>query len=210
MKSGLQGKDIDSCLLIPRFTWHCTSYSVWVALSWPLFTHSPVNLICVGVTSICLHCLWNIQELLEKANVPFVGTPSKECQRAFDKVHCMFLSRLLLTRYVIILLCNCILGASPLFSTIPSFFWIVGKVSSIICETYLLIMDIVELTITKCSMYIFPKKKCWLVVSISGGTLHPPHCFPQKEKKNVPCIEQVEFMKCYPVSRWKYFYNTIF
>ncbi|ONM26334.1 D-alanine--D-alanine ligase [Zea mays] len=26
-----------------------------------------------------------IQELLEKANVPFVGTPSKECQRAFDK-----------------------------------------------------------------------------------------------------------------------------
>ncbi|OEL26382.1 hypothetical protein BAE44_0012600 [Dichanthelium oligosanthes] len=27
-----------------------------------------------------------IQELLEKANVPFVGTSSKECQRAFDKV----------------------------------------------------------------------------------------------------------------------------
>ncbi|KAG0541638.1 hypothetical protein BDA96_02G034200 [Sorghum bicolor] len=26
-----------------------------------------------------------IQELLEKANVPFVGTPSKECERAFDK-----------------------------------------------------------------------------------------------------------------------------
>ncbi|CAN6169327.1 unnamed protein product [Urochloa humidicola] len=26
-----------------------------------------------------------IQGLLEKANVPFVGTPSKECQRAFDK-----------------------------------------------------------------------------------------------------------------------------
>nr|CAB3459049.1 unnamed protein product [Digitaria exilis] len=26
-----------------------------------------------------------IQELLEKANVPFVGTPSKECQHAFDK-----------------------------------------------------------------------------------------------------------------------------
>lgn len=26
-----------------------------------------------------------IQELLEKANVPFVGTPSKECHRAFDK-----------------------------------------------------------------------------------------------------------------------------
>ncbi|WVZ67162.1 hypothetical protein U9M48_016282 [Paspalum notatum var. saurae] len=26
-----------------------------------------------------------IQELLEKANVPFVGTPSKGCQRAFDK-----------------------------------------------------------------------------------------------------------------------------
>uniref|UniRef100_A0A8R7TCW7 D-alanine--D-alanine ligase N-terminal domain-containing protein n=1 Tax=Triticum urartu TaxID=4572 RepID=A0A8R7TCW7_TRIUA len=26
-----------------------------------------------------------IQELLEKANVPFVGTPSNECLRAFDK-----------------------------------------------------------------------------------------------------------------------------
>jgi hypothetical protein len=28
VKSGLQGKDIDSCLLILSFTWHCTSYSV--------------------------------------------------------------------------------------------------------------------------------------------------------------------------------------
>ncbi|XP_043697098.1 D-alanine--D-alanine ligase A-like [Telopea speciosissima] len=27
-----------------------------------------------------------IQELLEKVNIPFVGTPSKECRQAFDKV----------------------------------------------------------------------------------------------------------------------------
>ena len=126
VKSGLQGKDIDSCLLIIRFTCHCTSYSVWMTLSWPLFTHSPVYLICVGLTSICSQSLWNIQELLEKANVPFVGTPSKECQRAFDKVHCMFLSRLLLTRYVInfslpSFYVIAYLDASPLFffATVP-------------------------------------------------------------------------------------------
>jgi len=134
VKSGLQVKDIDSCLLILSFTWHCTSYSIWMALSWPLFTHlPPVNLICVGVTSICSQSLWNTQDLLEKANVPFVGTPSKECQRAFDKVHCMFLSRLLLTRYVIkfslpSFYVIAYLDARPLFSTIPSFFWIDGKV----------------------------------------------------------------------------------
>jgi len=126
VKSGLQGKDIDSCLLIIRFTCHCTSYSVWMTLSWPLFTHSPVYLIYVGLTSICSQSLWNIQELLEKANVPFVGTPSKECQRAFDKVHCMFLSRLLLTRYVInfslpSFYVIAYLDASPLFffATVP-------------------------------------------------------------------------------------------
>jgi D-alanine-D-alanine ligase-like ATP-grasp enzyme len=32
------------------------------------------------------HVLANIQELLEKKNIPFVGTPSNECRRAFDKV----------------------------------------------------------------------------------------------------------------------------
>lgn len=29
---------------------------------------------------------WNFQELLEEYNIPFVGTGSKECLQAFDKV----------------------------------------------------------------------------------------------------------------------------
>lgn len=37
--------------------------------------------------------LWTIQELLEKYNVPFVGTGSKECQQAFNKVVKLYFSR---------------------------------------------------------------------------------------------------------------------
>lgn len=29
---------------------------------------------------------WILQELLEKSNVPFVGTQSNDCRKAFDKV----------------------------------------------------------------------------------------------------------------------------
>lgn len=40
----------------------------------------------------------NIQELLEKANVPFVGTPSKNCLLAFDKVcYALLISFLIFT-----------------------------------------------------------------------------------------------------------------
>jgi len=75
-----------------------------------------------------------IQELLEKAKVPFVGTPSKECQHAFDKVRCVVFSRLFLTRYVInlslffylhhatTLVCHHILGSSTLSIIISSIF----------------------------------------------------------------------------------------
>ena len=30
--------------------------------------------------------IWNFQEILEKSNVPFVGTQSNDCRKAFDKV----------------------------------------------------------------------------------------------------------------------------
>ena len=105
----IQTMFVSCCVVLHRDS---LRYQTWLSILFPLWTLSSllfmVDLVKMGafrffaqvyflLELLMLQQIWLIllQELLESHNIPFVGTGSSECRRAFDKVN----NKILISRY---------------------------------------------------------------------------------------------------------------